>query len=520
MVHFPEIWVVSFGAKWAPGQGWQPAFLAATELSSQRNAAFDRTTLFAAPTPPYPTNERALLVCAIGEAIAGCHLILGWPLPRCIIDLQVEFRNKANGQLKPCGDGLAGALVWFGVSTAGAMGGSQTELDGHREVLALEQLFVALRNDLDLPRAVLRGRYLIAVGRIEANGIPIDDTKTNALKRHWRNVVREFGAASVSDAKPDALAIGADRRHRAELRPFSSRTGRNQPSSTQFIFAAPSWLRRLIKPAPGRGLAVIDWAQQEFGIAAALSGDRRMMADYRTGDAYLAFADRYGADLAPVGRRQAFKACALGVLNGIGPSGLARQIGSGMPEARLLLQQHRIEYQQFWRWSDEVEMHACLDGQLQSVFGWGMTVTADTNPRFLRNFPMQANGAEMLRLACCLATEDGVMVCAPNHDALLIEAPLEELAEAIDSTEAAMAEASAIVLDGFALRASATTIRYPDHYPHPRSDALWCEINRGLAELEGSREPAHERDASCARMHPRPISSYVLNRKDRSDAHH
>ncbi len=78
----------------------------------------------------------------------------------------------------------------------------------------------------------------------------------------------------------------------------------------------------------------------------------------------------------------------------------------------------------------------------------------------------------MLRLACCLATENSVSVCAANHDALLIEAPLEELADAIKSTEATMAEASEIVLDGFRLRTSVTAIRYSDHYPHPRSDAL------------------------------------------------
>ena len=45
----------------------------------------------------------------------------------------------------------------------------------------------------------------------------------------------------------------------------------------------------------------------------------------------------------------------------------------------------------------------------------------------MQNFPMQANGAEMLRLACCLATEGGVRICAQVHYALLIEAPMREL---------------------------------------------------------------------------------------------
>ena len=40
---------------------------------------------------------------------------------------------------------------------------------------------------------------------------------------------------------------------------------------------------------------------------------------------------------------------------------------------------------------------------------------------------MQANGSEMLRIVCILMMEAGIRVCAPVHDAVLIEAPLEEL---------------------------------------------------------------------------------------------
>ena len=60
------------------------------------------------------------------------------------------------------------------------------------------------------------------------------------------------------------------------------------------------------------------------------------------------------------------------------------------------------------------------------------------NPRTLFNFPMQANGAEMLRLACSLATEHGVEVCAPVHDAMLIHAPTDKLAHAVALTQHCM----------------------------------------------------------------------------------
>jgi DNA polymerase I len=73
------------------------------------------------------------------------------------------------------------------------------------------------------------------------------------------------------------------------LSAFRSRTGRNQPSNTRFIFGPSVWLRGLVKPLPGHGLGYVDWDQQEFGTAAALSGDVAMQAAYRSGDPYLAF---------------------------------------------------------------------------------------------------------------------------------------------------------------------------------------------------------------------------------------
>jgi hypothetical protein len=54
---------------------------------------------------------------------------------------------------------------------------------------------------------------------------------------------------------------------------------------------------------------------------------------------------------------------------------------------------------------------------------------------------MQANGAEMMRIAACLATESGIAVCAPIHDAFLIMAPLERLEEDAARMRAVMAEA-------------------------------------------------------------------------------
>jgi DNA polymerase I-like protein with 3'-5' exonuclease and polymerase domains len=90
------------------------------------------------------------------------------------------------------------------------------------------------------------------------------------------------------------------------------------------------------------------------------------------------------------------------------------------------------------------------------------------NLRTIANFPMQANGAEILRLACCMAVQAGIRVCAPVHDALLVAAPIEEIEQEVAKTQAIMREASEIVLGGFPLNPDIKVIRHPDRYMDPR----------------------------------------------------
>jgi hypothetical protein len=117
-----------------------------------------------------------------------------------------------------------------------------------------------------------------------------------------------------------------------------------------------------------------------------------------------------------------------------------------------------------------------LKGGLHTVFGWKVRAGGNANPRSLRNFPMQANGAEMLRLACCLATECGIEVCAPVHDAVLICAPLERLHCDVAGMRRAMAEASRTVLSGFELRTDARVVRHPERYMDDRGHVMWERV--------------------------------------------
>jgi DNA polymerase-1 len=131
-----------------------------------------------------------------------------------------------------------------------------------------------------------------------------------------------------------------------------------------------------------------------------------------------------------------------------------------------------------------------LRGSLHTVFGWHVHAGENVNPRSLRNFPMQANGAEMLRMACCLATERGIEVCAPVHDAVLICAPLERLEADVARMRTCMAEASRIILAGFELRTDATLIRYLDRYSDPRGAVMWNRVMHLVTAQQAERAAA------------------------------
>jgi DNA polymerase I-like protein with 3'-5' exonuclease and polymerase domains len=227
-----------------------------------------------------------------------------------------------------------------------------------------------------------------------------------------------------------------------------------------------------------------------------------MQTAYSSGDPYLTFAKQARAvpkdatKETHAGIRERFKVCALAVLFGMGSASLAQSLGQPEPYARELLRLHQSTYRRFWQWSQAAIDHAMLRGWLWTVFGWRVSVGPQANPRSLANFPMQSNGAEMLRLACCLATESGIEVCAPIHDAVLVEGDSDAIDDIVRNTQAAMLQASRTVLGGFELRTDAKIVRHPDRYIDPRGQQFWSTIMR-LLPCDNLPQIAEVRAADC-----------------------
>ena len=236
-----------------------------------------------------------------------------------------------------------------------------------------------------------------------------------------------------------------------------------------------------------------------------------MQEAYRSGDPYLTFGKQAGAiphdatKTSHKSQRELFKACVLGVQYGMEAESLALRIGQPTIVARGLLRAHHETYPTFWRWSDAAIDHAMLYNSLHTVFGWYIHIGENSNPRSLRNYPMQANGAEMLRLACCLGIERGIEICAPVHDAVLICAPLDRLNPTLRPCSGIMAEASRIVLNGFELRTDVHIVKYPERYLDERdvdeegNIVMWGKVMRLI-----TRAPIEEGEV-CGVDGKRPV---------------
>lgn len=412
------------------------------------------------------------------------------------------------------------------------------------DVDALQELFSAIAPQIDLPRALIRGQYSIPLAQMEGYGSPIDLDTYRKLSDNWDNIkldlikqidkdfdVYENGSFreakfraylvrdeiewpcqssgklkldeetfklmaqihpriaplrqlrdSLSKFRLNSLQVGADGRNRCLISPFSSSTGRNQPSTSKFIFGLAKWARGLIQPHPGYAIAYIDWSQQEFGVAAALSRDKNMMAAYQSGDPYLTFAKQAGAvpqeatKASHPEEREQYKACVLATQYGMGPEALALRLKQPLLRAKQLLRAHRQVYKQFWDWSDQFYNRAVNSNRACTVFGWCLRVKPDVNPRSLRNFPMQANSAEMLRIACILIAKKNIQICAPVHDAILIESKEEDIDHDVQIAQACMKEASRIILGGFELNSEAEIFKHPQRFLNASSEEFWHRV--------------------------------------------
>jgi len=238
------------------------------------------------------------------------------------------------------------------------------------------------------------------------------------------------------------LPIGRDGRNRPKLFPFCTATGRN--AHAQSLYNAHASVRSFMVFPPDKIGVYLDWRTQEVGVAAALSDDPALLAAYRNGDVYHALAlvcgltdetdaVRWKNNKNNLGVRQRMKALQLAINYGMGVPSLAKGLNRHPLIASTILELHQRTYSRFWEWRGDMVQTAMLTRRMETVYGWPLELSYSPNKRTLYNFPMQGNGAEMLRLAAWHLCEAGIVPNMLAHDAVLLEVDNEEqIAQAAD----------------------------------------------------------------------------------------
>jgi DNA polymerase I-like protein with 3'-5' exonuclease and polymerase domains len=236
----------------------------------------------------------------------------------------------------------------------------------------------------------------------------------------------------------------------------------------------------------------LDWRTQEVGIAAALSGDPQLIDAYQAGDVYygLAVACGFTSDPDPQHwkknnpeMRNRMKRLQLAINYGMGVPSLAKGLNSHPLIASSIIEKHRRRYPRFWQWRDDMVNTAMVCREIRSVFGWPLRISTSPNKRTLYNFPMQSNGAEMLRLAAWRMCEQGIIPCMLIHDGLLIEA---RDMEQVEHAKEIMRAAGRDVCDGLEIGVDTDQelhngARYRDK--RPVATKMWATMMRTLQEI-------------------------------------
>ena len=439
---------------------------------------------------PWEDEANALVVGFPAHRLLEAFRIWGWEEPAFVIDLYAEHRVVTNS----FSDRTADPDVQEALSAwpTGVRYDDETACDPllserHCKAVAKGLTHLLRTLEVDSGAALRRGRYAIAAAAMQDHGFPISEEFRDQAAKLYELLIAEE-PDQLSQSLKDSISelgrladfpVSDDGRSRYELRPYAAVTGRNQPKKKHHAWDGG---RCLISPKPGRALAVIDYTAQEFGIAATLSKDPAMIADYYAGDAYRSFGQRV-----EVADRSLLKRVFLPLMYGQPAVGISKDVGIPLALAQRFESTHRQAYRMYWQWTEDAKRFFQTTGRLHSVFGWLLHAKPDTacpmkkRRRTVANFPVQANGTEILWEACRRLHQEGIYLCGVNHDAVMIEAYSGDLADAVVLAESIMADASAEVL-GRPLRTDTEIVGLGGRLAKGQRD--WDRLQAAVGTLE------------------------------------
>ena len=204
-------------------------------------------------------------------------------------------------------------------------------------------------------------------------------------------------------------------------------------------------IRAAFVAEPGKILLSADYSQIELRVMAHISRDPVLVQAFRNGEDIHARTAQEVFGVGPLAQtadhRRAAKAINFGIIYGLSPFGLAKQLGIEQKEAAQFITAYFNRYRGVKEYLDSVLAETRKTAVAKTLFGRIRPITEINSPQVqLRNFaertalnsPLQGTAADLIKLAMISIDErlrkqklESRMILQV-HDELLFEAPLHE----------------------------------------------------------------------------------------------
>lgn len=393
---------------------------------------------------------------AAGIAFAELELN-GAPIDKEAWAAQIEAARKGGNEAR----GRLDREFWD-VADRDLFGGTTLNYSDDEEVrAALGRLGVELPN--------LRREVLIASGHPAALEL--------ARFREHHKIVSSYGDTFMSFVHkrtgrihPRFRAIGASTGRASCAEPNLQ----NIPSGSVF--------RACFRAPEGRRLITADYQGAELRIIAEVSEDPvfiRTLAE--GGDLHSIVASRlFGVEVSKTERpelRARAKAINFGLVYGMGPGGLARQLGVEQPEAERLLAQYFRAFPRIRGYLEEAAQAALSRGYAETLSGrrfWFLDMRREQKDtgsmeRVAKNMPIQGTNADITKLAMARFV---AAAAAEGLDAFLVNMVHDEIV--VEAAEAQAEQAEAVLVREM-IAAGAELIRRVPMSVDSKVDQSWSK---------------------------------------------
>jgi DNA polymerase I len=220
-------------------------------------------------------------------------------------------------------------------------------------------------------------------------------------------------------------------------------------------------VREAFIASPGKILIAVDYSQIELRIVAHMADDRDMQAAFLADkDIHAATASAiYGVPLGDVNKdqRRRAKGINFGLIYGMSAFGLSRYTDLTLGEAEDFMVKYFRQFPGIKNYLDEIPIRAAKQGYVETLFGRRRYFPSLMKPsnRNLRmreereaiNAPIQGTAADIMKMAMIKVASaladigSSAKMILQVHDELVLESPLDELAETVELVKSVMESA-------------------------------------------------------------------------------